>query len=165
MRLVGTCPVKQTRGTLSKLAVAMPVTRLVAPGPLVTRQTPVLPVARAYPSAACTSPCSWRGSTTLNAVSPYSASKISIAMPPGYAKRVSTPSSLSAFTNSCVPLIFMINLPFRPRLCADSLRKNRPEQRSLFRAADLPCYHLNSGKPPLSARCRRAFRTPIPVLL
>ena len=55
----------------------------VAPGPLVTRQTPVLPVARAYPSAAWTSACSWRGRTTRNAVSPYSASNRSIAMPPG----------------------------------------------------------------------------------
>ena len=33
-------------------AVAIPVTRLVAPGPDVASTTPVLPVARAYPSAA-----------------------------------------------------------------------------------------------------------------
>ena len=36
-----------TSGTLSIYAVAMPVTRLVAPGPLVARQTPVFPVLRA----------------------------------------------------------------------------------------------------------------------
>ena len=36
-----------TTGTLSMYAVAMPVTRLVAPGPLVARQTPVFPVLRA----------------------------------------------------------------------------------------------------------------------
>ena len=35
-----TWPVSTTRGTESKLAVASPVTVLVAPGPLVTRQTP-----------------------------------------------------------------------------------------------------------------------------
>ena len=39
-------------------AVAMPVIALVAPGPDVTRTTPGLPVALAYPSAACVAPCS-----------------------------------------------------------------------------------------------------------
>jgi hypothetical protein len=39
-------------------AVASPVTVFVAPGPEVTRQTPVLPVARAYPSAMWAAPCS-----------------------------------------------------------------------------------------------------------
>ena len=43
----GTCPVTQTIGTPSMFAVARPVTVFVAPGPLVTRQTPTLPVARA----------------------------------------------------------------------------------------------------------------------
>ena len=42
-----TLPVMATRGTESMYAVAMPVTRLVAPGPEVARHTPVLPVARA----------------------------------------------------------------------------------------------------------------------
>ena len=42
-----TLPVMATSGTESIYAVAMPVTRLVAPGPDVARQTPVLPVARA----------------------------------------------------------------------------------------------------------------------
>jgi len=37
---VGTWPVKTTMGTESMLAVATPVTVLVAPGPEVTRQTP-----------------------------------------------------------------------------------------------------------------------------
>ena len=36
----------------------MPVTRLVAPGPDVAKHTPTLPVALAYPSAACAAPCS-----------------------------------------------------------------------------------------------------------
>jgi hypothetical protein len=46
-RLVGTWPVMATMGTLSICAVARPVTRLVAPGPLVAIQTPTRPVARA----------------------------------------------------------------------------------------------------------------------
>ena len=44
---LGTCPVIATRGTESIWAEAMPVTRLVAPGPDVAIQTPTLPVARA----------------------------------------------------------------------------------------------------------------------
>ena len=44
---VGTCPVMHTMGDESSIAVAMPVTRLVAPGPLVAMATPTLPVARA----------------------------------------------------------------------------------------------------------------------
>ena len=42
-----TWPVMTTMGTESMKAVAMPVTVLVAPGPLVTSTTPTLPVARA----------------------------------------------------------------------------------------------------------------------
>ena len=42
-----TCPVMQTRGTESIFASAMPVTRLVAPGPLVAIATPTFPVTRA----------------------------------------------------------------------------------------------------------------------
>ena len=42
-----TWPVNTTRGTESKLAVARPVTVFVAPGPLVTMQTPTRPVDRA----------------------------------------------------------------------------------------------------------------------
>ena len=40
--------------------VAIGVTRFVAPGPEVAMQTPTLPVACAYPSAAWPAPCSWR---------------------------------------------------------------------------------------------------------
>ena len=47
MAPVGTCPVMQTMGDESIIAVAMPVTRFVAPGPLVAIATPTLPVARA----------------------------------------------------------------------------------------------------------------------
>jgi hypothetical protein len=51
--VVGTCPVMATTGTESMYAVARPVTRLSAPGPLVAKTTPTLPrLLRAYPSAA-----------------------------------------------------------------------------------------------------------------
>ena len=43
----GTCPVMATIDDESMNAVAMPVTRFVAPGPLVAMHTPTLPVARA----------------------------------------------------------------------------------------------------------------------
>ena len=33
------------------------------PGPVLAMATPNFPVARAYPSAACTAPCSWRTDT------------------------------------------------------------------------------------------------------
>jgi hypothetical protein len=42
-----TWPVMATTGMLSSIAVASPVTRLVAPGPLVAMHTPTLPLARA----------------------------------------------------------------------------------------------------------------------
>ena len=42
-----TLPVMAIMGIESIYAVAMPVTRLVAPGPEVARHTPTLPVARA----------------------------------------------------------------------------------------------------------------------
>ena len=45
--LLPTWPVMQTIGELSIIAVAMPVTRLVAPGPEVAIATPTWPVARA----------------------------------------------------------------------------------------------------------------------
>ena len=43
----------------------VPVTVFVAPGPEVTITTPGLPLTRAYPSAICVAPCSWRTSTCL----------------------------------------------------------------------------------------------------
>ena len=47
-----TLQVIATTGTESIYAVAIPVTRFVAPGPLVAKHTPTLPVLLAYPSAA-----------------------------------------------------------------------------------------------------------------
>jgi len=57
---VTTWPVMATSGMESMLAVVRPVRRLVAPGPDVPTATPALPVTRAYPSAMCPAPCSWR---------------------------------------------------------------------------------------------------------
>ena len=45
-RVVAACPAMATTGDESMLAVATPVSRLVAPGPSVARQTPGLPVMR-----------------------------------------------------------------------------------------------------------------------
>ena len=45
--VVGTLPHSATMGMESRYAVAMPVTRLVAPGPEVEMTTPTLPVVRA----------------------------------------------------------------------------------------------------------------------
>jgi len=58
-----TWPVMQTIGEESIMAVAMPVTMFVAPGPEVAMATPTRPLARAYPSAICVAPCSCRTST------------------------------------------------------------------------------------------------------
>ena len=63
MRCVGTWPVKATSGIESISASWSAVTRLVAAGPEVTRQTPIRPVVREYPSAACPAAASWRTRT------------------------------------------------------------------------------------------------------
>ncbi len=51
MRWRSPWPVRATSGERSRKASAMPVTRFVAPGPSVPRQTPALPVRRPYMSA------------------------------------------------------------------------------------------------------------------
>src|SRR5215831_9470445 len=81
----------------------MPVTRLVAPGPLVAIQTPARPVARAYPSAANAPPCSCRGRTVRIFFDRVSAWWISMLAPPGYAKIVSTPSRSRHATRISLP--------------------------------------------------------------
>jgi len=105
MRAVGTCPVKTTTGMESMYAVAMPVTVLVAPGPEVTRTTPGLPEALAYPSAMCTAPCSWRTSIWLRGSS-KSTSYMGRTAPPGKPKMVSTPSFRRHSMNILAPVIF-----------------------------------------------------------
>ena len=47
MRWDATWPVMNTVGTESSIAFAIPVVRLVAPGPEVAKATPTLPEARA----------------------------------------------------------------------------------------------------------------------
>src|SRR6202167_2762817 len=81
-----------TSGTESILASAMPVTRLVAPGPLVAMATPTFPVTRAYPSAANTAPCSCRVRICRTPL-PSSASYNGMIAPPGYPNTRSTPSA------------------------------------------------------------------------
>ncbi len=78
-----TCAVNTTIGIESMYALAMPVTVLVAPGPLVTSATPTFPLALAYPSAACTPPCSCLGKIVWICFESNRASKIGSATPPG----------------------------------------------------------------------------------
>ena len=53
IKALWTCPVRATIGMESIIESTRPVIRFVAPGPEVAQHTPTLPVARAYPSAAC----------------------------------------------------------------------------------------------------------------
>src|SRR5207237_3166097 len=92
-----------TRGTESILASAIPVTRLVAPGPLVAMATPTLPVVRAYPSAANTAPCSCRVRMCRIPL-PSSASYSGIIAPPGYPNTRSTPSARRHCKTMSAPL-------------------------------------------------------------
>jgi len=50
-------------GIESARACNIAVEMLDKPGPVITRQTPGLPVTLAYPSAMNPAPCSWRGVT------------------------------------------------------------------------------------------------------
>ena len=93
----------QTSGTESIFASAMPVTRLVAPGPLVAIATPVFPVARAYPSAANTAPCSCRVRMCRTPL-PFSASYSGMIAPPGYPNTRSTPSARKQRKTMSAPL-------------------------------------------------------------
>jgi hypothetical protein len=62
-------PAMATTGECATYAPAMPVTRFVAPGPLVTRHTAGAPVTRASPSAMKAPPCSWRTFTYVTLLS------------------------------------------------------------------------------------------------
>ncbi len=105
------CPVSTTIGTESMCAVMMPVSVFVAPGPLVTSTTPGLPVARAYPSAMCVAPCSWRTRISLIFVRVVtSASKIGIAAPPESPKMYSTPSFSRHRISACPPSITSLSM-------------------------------------------------------
>src|SRR4051794_41865690 len=93
-------------GTLSILASAMQVTKLVAPGPLVLMHTDALPVVRLYPWAMNPPPCSCRGRMVRSLpVTRVSAWWIGMLAPPGYAKTVSTPWRMRAWTRMSAPLM------------------------------------------------------------
>src|SRR3954454_2841598 len=85
-------------------ASASGVTRLVRPGPEVARQTPTLPVACAYPVAACPAPCSCRTST-WRMVESNSGSYAGRIAPPGMPKSTSTPTASSERTRLCAPVM------------------------------------------------------------
>ena len=110
--LLDTWPVMHTIGTESSMAVAIPVTRFVAPGPDVATQTPTLPEARAYPSAMCAAPCSCRTSTCRmgNFRSASYAGKIA---PPGYPNTTSTPSPSRVAQMISAP-VSRVAFPARP---------------------------------------------------
>src|SRR5207244_3965933 len=65
----GTCPVMATMGTESLIASATAVTRFVAPGPELARQTPTVPLARAMPCAMKPAPCSDGGQSLCSTCS------------------------------------------------------------------------------------------------
>ena len=101
-----------TIGTESMYAVAIPVTRLVAPGPLVAKQTPTFPVLLAYPSAAWDAPCSCEVSTCLiSSLCLYNSSYTFKIAPPGYPKTVSTPCSFRHSMTICAPVSCMFTNP------------------------------------------------------
>ena len=78
-------------------AFATPVTRFVAPGPSVARQTPTLPVSLPYTSAIKAAPCSClvRMNLMLDSESDIIRSEFSS---PGIPKTYSTPSDSRHFT-------------------------------------------------------------------
>ena len=73
IRLCGTLPVMKTIGVESMYAVAIGVTRFVAPGPLVAMRTPVLPLARVAVRRV-TGGCSWAVSMPIRSCRLYSSS-------------------------------------------------------------------------------------------
>ncbi len=113
-----TWPVTATIGTESMCASAIGVTRLVAPGPEVAMQTPTLPVAAAYPCAACPAPCSWRTRMCRIAVESMSGSYAGRIAPPGMPKMFSAPAASSDLIRLCAPVICSLILWFLSSLVA-----------------------------------------------
>ena len=104
IRSVPTCPVIATRGAPSELASATPVTRLVAPGPSVDKQTPAFPVSLPYTSAIKAAPCSCL--TVINLIVEFwSAFMTSRFSSPGIPKIYLTPSFSRHFTNTSAVFI------------------------------------------------------------
>src|SRR3954454_5396177 len=103
MRSRSPCPVSTTIGERSRKASAMPVTRFVAPGASVPRQTPAFPVKRPYMSAMYAPPCSWR--TGTNSIEESSRARLrSSVSSPGMPNTYSTPSASRHSTNRSAAL-------------------------------------------------------------
>ncbi len=98
-------------GEESIYAVAIPVTRFVAPGPDVAKHTPVLQLALAYPSAIWAADCSCLQSICLKSES-HNSSYMGNVAPPGSPNIVSTFSLLKASNNALLPDITSILSPF-----------------------------------------------------
>src|SRR5659263_679951 len=96
-----------TIGTESMYASARPVTRFVAPGPDVAIHTPTLPVATAYPSAACAAPCSCR-TRMWRILESNNGSYAGRIVPPGMPKMTSTPTASSDATRDCAPVMICL---------------------------------------------------------
>ncbi len=62
---MGFLPESTRIGEFAYIALAIPVTASVTPGPAVTAAIPGWRVTRAHPSAAWAADCSWRKSTIL----------------------------------------------------------------------------------------------------
>src|SRR6267378_2058175 len=102
-----------TTGTESIIASHIGVIRFVAPGPLVANATPTLPVAFAYPCAACPPPASCL--TRMCLIPPSTnASYVGRFAPPGRPNTTSTPSafrhSIKASTARIAASSFRIRL-------------------------------------------------------
>jgi hypothetical protein len=93
-------PVMATIGARSRNASAIPVTRLVAPGPSVAIATAGRPVRRPWTSAMNAAPCSWRVVTWVMRVSSARASRMSIVSSPGTENTHSQPSAARQSTRS-----------------------------------------------------------------
>src|SRR5829696_3650052 len=98
MRSRSPWPVRATSGERSRNASATPVTRLVAPGPSVPRQTPARRVRRPYMSAMYAPPCSCRTGTNVIEESSSDSFRSSVSSP-GMPKTYSTPSVSRHSTN------------------------------------------------------------------
>ena len=92
-------PVIATIGARSRNASAIPVTRLVAPGPSVAIATAGRPVSRPWTSAMNAAPCSWRVVTCRMRLSSASASRMSIVSSPGTENTHSQPSAARQSTS------------------------------------------------------------------
>ena len=84
-----------TAGVESKWHEPTPVSRFVAPGPLVASATPGTPVMRAAPSAAKAAPCSWCMLTRRGPPRTWSESTMWAIVPPTTSKTCSTPCAAS----------------------------------------------------------------------